>query len=114
MTSVVTIPAGVILNTVPRPELPPPLGVVLAGLAIAPVLSCQYALVGQAVSEGRETEAFTWLQAALVGGLSVGSALAGLVIGPGGVGAPFGISCAAFAVAAVIAARLSRQVGTVA
>jgi MFS family permease len=89
-------------------------GAVLAGLAIAPVLSCQFALVGQTVSEGRETEAFTWLQSALVGGLSVGAALAGVVIGPGGVGAPFAISCAAFAVATVIAARLSRQVGTVA
>jgi MFS family permease len=89
------------------------LGAVLAGLAIAPVLSCQYALVGHAVPDGQETEAFTWLQAAMIGGVSAGSALAGVAIGRGGVGAPFEISCAAFAVAAVIAARLSREVGSV-
>src|SRR5262249_52968292 len=88
-------------------------GAVLAGLAMAPVLSCQFALVGRAVPEGSETEAFTWLQAALIGGLSAGTALAGVVVARGGVGAPFGIACAAFAAAAVMAARLSRKVGTV-
>jgi MFS family permease len=88
-------------------------GAVLAGLAMAPLLSCQFALVGHAVPEGSETEAFTWLQAALIGGLSAGTALAGVAIGHVGVGAPFGIACAAFAVAAMSAARLTRKVRTI-
>jgi MFS family permease len=76
---------------------------VLAGLAIAPVFSCQYALVGRAVTQGSETEAFTWVSAALIGGLAAGSAIGGAVIGPGGVGAPFVFSCLASLLAAVIA-----------
>ena len=76
---------------------------VLAGLAIAPVFSCQYALVGRSVTPGSETEAFTWISAALIGGLAAGSAVGGAVIGPGGVGAPFVFSCLASLLAAVIA-----------
>ncbi len=85
-----TIPAGIVCS-------------VLAGLAIAPVFSCQYALVGRAVTPGSETEAFTWVSAALIGGLAAGSAIGGAVIGPGGVGAPFVISCLASLLAVVIA-----------
>jgi MFS family permease len=85
-----TIPAGIVCS-------------VLAGLAIAPVFSCQYALVGRSVTPGSETEAFTWVSAALIGGLAAGSAIGGAVIGHGGVGAPFVISCLASLLAAVIA-----------
>jgi len=85
-----TIPAGIVCS-------------VLAGLAIAPVFSCQYALVGRAVTPGSETEAFTWVSAALVGGLAAGSAIGGAVIGATGVGAPFVISCLASALAVLIA-----------
>jgi MFS family permease len=76
----------------------------LAGLAIAPVFSCQYALVGRSVTPGSETEAFTWVSAALIGGLAGGSAVGGAVIGPGGVGAPFVLACLASLLGAVIAA----------
>ena len=76
---------------------------VLAGLAIAPAFSCQYALVGRSVTPGSETEAFTWISAALIGGLAAGSAIGGAVIGPGGVGARFVFSCAASLLAAAIA-----------
>jgi MFS family permease len=89
------------------------LGVVcspLAGLAIAPVFSCQYALVGRSVTPGSETEAFTWVSAALVGGLAAGSAVGGAVIGPGGVGAPFVLSCLASLLAAVIAVGFGSRV----
>lgn len=79
-------------------------GSLLAGLTIAPMFSCQYALVGRAVSIGSETEAFTWVSAALIGGLAAGSAIAGAVIGPGGVSAPFLVSCAATMLAALLAA----------
>jgi len=75
----------------------------LAGLTIAPVFSCQYALVGRSVSAGSETEAFTWVSAALIGGLAAGSAIGGVVIAPAGVSAPFVISCGATMLAALLA-----------
>jgi MFS family permease len=76
---------------------------VLAGLTVAPVFSCQYALVGRLVTPGSETEAFTWISAALIGGLAAGSAIGGVVVGPVGIGAPFVISCAMSLIAALIA-----------
>jgi MFS family permease len=85
-----SIPAGVVCS-------------LLAGLAIAPVFSCQYALVGRSVTPGSETEAFTWVSAALIGGLAAGSAIGGAVIGPSGVGAPFVLACLASLLAAVMA-----------
>jgi len=74
----------------------------LAGVTTAPVFSCQYALVGRSVSAGSETEAFTWVAAALVGGLAAGSALGGAVIGAGGVSAPFLVACIATGLAALL------------
>ncbi len=76
-------------------------GTVLAGLTIAPVFSCQYALVGQAIDPGRETEAFTWVSAALVAGIAAGSALGGGLVSAVGFSAPFVFSCAAMAAAAL-------------
>ncbi|HLJ01986.1 MAG TPA: hypothetical protein VKT31_01020, partial [Solirubrobacteraceae bacterium] len=72
----------------------------LAGLAIAPVFSCQYALVGQAVIPGTETEAFTWVSAALVAGLSAGSAAGGALVSAAGISAPFVFACGAALLAA--------------
>lgn len=76
---------------------------VLAGLAIAPLFSCQYAMVSRAVTEGSETEAFTWVASALVGGIAAGSAAAGAVISSGGVAAPFVLGSMATVLAAAIA-----------
>jgi MFS family permease len=70
------------------------LGSLLAGLTIAPVFSCQYSLVGHAVAPGTETEAFTWVSAALVGGIAAGSAIAGALVSGAGESAPFVFSCA--------------------
>ena len=81
----------------------------LAGLTIAPMFSCQYALVGRSVSAGSETEAFTWVSAALIGGLAAGSAIGGAVVGPGGVSAPFAVSCLATLLAAALTVGLRRQ-----
>jgi MFS family permease len=80
-------------------------GALLTGLTIAPVFSCQYALVGRVVPDGAETEAFTWMSSALIAGIAGGSALGGALIGPGGVSAPFIISCGALAVAALSSVR---------
>jgi MFS family permease len=85
-------------------------GALLTGLAIAPVFSCQYALVGRVVHDGAETEAFTWMSSALVAGIAAGSALGGALIGAGGVSAPFMISCGALAVAALTSVRARRLI----
>jgi MFS family permease len=77
----------------------------LAGLMIAPMFSCQYALVARAAPRGAETEAFTWVTASLVAGLATGSAIAGAAIGLAGVSAPFVFSCLATSVAAMMALR---------
>ena len=81
----------------------------IAGLTIAPVFSCQYALVGRTVSEGSETEAFTWVTSALVGGIAAGSAGAGAVISSGGTGAPFALGCLATLAAALVALASRRR-----
>jgi MFS family permease len=81
-------------------------GAVLAGLVIAPVFSCQYALVGRAVRAGAETEAFTWVSSALVGGLAAGSALGGATVSAGGMSAPFVLAVVAMGFAATSALRL--------
>jgi MFS family permease len=78
----------------------------LAGLTIAPVFSCQYALVGRSVTRGSETEAFTWVSAALMAGLSAGSAMSGVLIGEIGVSAPFVAACVAMGVGALAAVRV--------
>jgi predicted MFS family arabinose efflux permease len=74
----------------------------LAGVTISPMFSCQYALVGRVVTKGSETEAFTWVSAALIGGLAAGSAIGGAVIGFGGVSSPFLVSCGATALATLL------------
>ncbi len=83
---------------------------ILAGMMIAPVFASQYALVGRAVTPGSETEAFTWVSAALVSGIALGSALGGASIGSAGVSAPFAISCLASTLAAALAVTLRDRV----
>jgi MFS family permease len=78
----------------------------LAGLTTAPVFSCQYALVSRAVVPGTETEAFTWISAALISGLSAGTALGGAAIAAYGVSAPFVLATAASVLAALMAFRM--------
>ena len=82
-------------------------GSLLAGLTVAPVFSCQNALIGRAVTAGTETEAFTWVAAALISGLAVGSAVGGSMVGAVGVSAPFILACAALGLAALSAVRLA-------
>ncbi|HZU40294.1 MAG TPA: MFS transporter [Solirubrobacteraceae bacterium] len=78
-------------------------GALLAGVTVAPVFSCQYALVGQFVVPGTETEAFTWVSAALVAGLAAGSAAGGGLVAAAGFHAPFALACGAGALAAAFA-----------
>jgi MFS family permease len=97
----------IIARTIPEGAV----GAFLAGLTIAPVFSCQYALIGRAVTPGVETEAFTWVSAALISGLAAGSALGGAAIGAAGVSAPFILASAATGLAALSAVRMHSRVG---
>jgi MFS family permease len=55
-----------------------------AGCCIAPLLATRNELVGRVAPPGARTEAYTWPVTAFVGGIAIGSALAGtLVEGPG-------------------------------
>jgi MFS family permease len=80
----------------------------VAGMTIAPVFSCQYALIGELVQDGAETEAFTWFSGALVTGIAVGNALGGAIIPSGGVSAPFALACLAGVLAAGFALLVGR------
>jgi hypothetical protein len=101
-TGVICMAPLIAARTVPEGVL----GAMLAGLVIAPVFSCQYALVGRAVSSGVETEAFTWVSSALVGGLAAGSALGGGAVAAAGVSAPFVLGVMAMGLAAISALRM--------
>jgi len=58
--------------------------VIPAGLFIAPLLATRNELVGHVAPPSSRTEAYTWPVTAFVGGISIGSALAGLLVeGPG-------------------------------
>ena len=85
-------------------------GALLAGLTIAPLFSTQYAMVSRAVRPGTETEAFTWVTAALVTGIAAGSAAGGAVISSGGVAAPFILGVVATLLGALIALASKRGV----
>jgi MFS family permease len=58
--------------------------VIPAGIFIAPLLATRNELVGRVAPAGARTEAYTWPVTAFVGGISVGAALAGVLVeGPG-------------------------------
>jgi MFS family permease len=83
---------------------------VLAGLALAPMISCQFALVGALAPEGTVTEAFTWHRAATVAGMAGGSALGGSLIDTRGVGAAFALGCVSVVAAAALAVLGRRRI----
>lgn len=76
----------------------------VAGLGVAPMLSCQFSLVGALAPPGTTTEAFTWHRAATVGGIAGGSALGGALIDSLGSSGAFALGCTGAALACVLAA----------
>jgi MFS family permease len=54
--------------------------IVAAGVFIAPLMACIYALLGELAPAGTLTEAFSWLNAAFVTGAAVGAAAAGVAV----------------------------------
>ncbi len=76
---------------------------VLAGIAFAPVLSCEYLLLAKLIPRDRAAEAFMWTTASLVAGIAAGSALGGPMVQHVGVASAFIVACGANGVAAVVA-----------
>jgi MFS family permease len=75
----------------------------LAGVGFAPLMACQYTLVGTLADPRNVTEAFAWTSAALVSGLAAGNAAAGALVQGGGIPRAFALGSLAQVVAALIA-----------
>ena len=82
----------------------------LAGLALAPMISCQFSLVGALAPVGTITEAFTWHRAATIAGMAGGSALGGSLIDAHGPNAAFALGCVSVAAAAALAVLGRRRI----
>jgi MFS family permease len=77
--------------------------VVPAGMFIAPMLATRNELIGWVAPPDARTEAFTWPQTAFVGGIAIGSAVAGLIVEHAGSSPAFLVAGAVAALGAVIA-----------
>ncbi|GIF15727.1 MFS transporter [Actinoplanes teichomyceticus] len=66
----------------------------IAGLGLAPVLTCCFVLVGRVVPTGTVTEAFAWITAVFLGGSACGSALVGAVLPHTGLTTAFALGAA--------------------
>jgi MFS family permease len=77
---------------------------VLAGLGVAPMLSCQFSLTGALAPADAATEAFTWHRGATIAGMAAGSTLGGSLIGAHGASGAFALGCAGVALAGGLAA----------
>jgi predicted MFS family arabinose efflux permease len=75
----------------------------LAGLAVAPMLSAQFSLVGALAAADTTTEAFAWHRAATIGGMAGGSALGGSLVDAHGAAAAFALGCASVGLALALA-----------
>jgi MFS family permease len=82
--------------------------VIPAGMFIAPLLATRNELVGRVAPAGARTEAYTWPVTAFVGGISVGAALAGLIVEGPGWRTAFVIAAACAATGAVLAVSRRR------
>lgn len=83
---------------------------VLAGLAVAPMLSAQFSLVGALAASDTTTEAFAWHRAATIAGMAGGSALGGSLVDTQGAGGAFALGCASVALAFALAILWQRRI----
>jgi len=82
----------------------------LAGMGLAPLLSCQFSLVGALAPAGAQTEAFTWQRGATIAGMSIGSTLGGSLIDVHGPAGAFALGCAGVALAGGLAILWRRRI----
>lgn len=98
-----------VLATPGDPSTPALLAVLfVVGLAIAPSLIIQQALVDASAPSGRTTEAQAWLSTAVTTGGALGTAAGGVVIEHAGVATAFACAAAALGGAAVVALLAQR------
>jgi predicted MFS family arabinose efflux permease len=84
--------------------------VIPAGLFIAPLLATRNELIGWVAPPDALTEAYTWPQTAFVGGIAVGSALAGGLVESSGPTPAFLVAAAIAGIGALIAVVRRRTV----
>jgi len=80
----------------------------LAGLALSPAMAAAYALIERLAPPGMVTEAYTWLNTGIAGGLALGAVLSGTLAEAHGAGTAFalaGAACAAAALLGILARR---------
>jgi len=75
----------------------------LAGVGFAPLMACQYSLVGALADRRSVTEAFAWTSTALVSGIAGGNAAAGALVQGGGIARTIAFGCLTQVVAAAVA-----------
>ncbi len=89
------------------------LALLVAGIVQAPLMACCYVLV-PLFARNRVTEAFGWLTSAVVGGIAIGSALAGGLVNGHGAEAGFAIGVVAPLLAlALVRGPLARASGLI-
>jgi MFS family permease len=80
----IAVAAGLPISLLPMAAAPSvaamALIVIPGGMFVAPLLATRNELIGWVAPEGSKTEAYTWPVTAFVGGIAVGSALAGSIV----------------------------------
>jgi len=84
--------------------------VIPAGCTIAPLLATRNELVAEVAPANARTEAYTWPMTAFVGGIAIGSALAGLLVQGHGFRTAFLVAAAVTAAGALLALARRRTV----
>jgi MFS family permease len=75
----------------------------VAGVGFAPLMACQYTLVGGLADQRTVTEAFAWTSAALVSGIAGGNAIGGALVQGGGIAQAFAFASLTQVMGALIA-----------
>ena len=84
--------------------------VIPGGMFVAPLLATRNELIGWVAPEGARTEAYTWPVTAFVGGIAIGSALAGAIVEQASWRTAFLVAGAFAAAGAVVAVARRRTV----
>jgi MFS family permease len=84
--------------------------VIPAGMFLAPLLATRNELVGWVAPEGSRTEAYTWPVTSFVGGIAIGSAVAGAIVEAASWRTAFVVAAATAALGTVIAVSRRRTV----
>ena len=84
----------------------------LAGVGFAPLMACQYTLVGALADRRTVTEAFAWTSTALVSGIAGGNAIGGVLIQGGEIARAFAFGCLTQVAGALIALTGRRRLAS--